>query len=724
MGVVKIVTVCLFMFACTDPADEKDNVSPQVRVTNLNDAIGVLETACNAGKIIKSAETITEGQMQGWKVLFSDLSSILFLSNEGNTIISSVVQNPPMRTMSLLMANDRTFIFPMDAVCPTGITLLTDRLFLGKNVVATFEFQINPLNATIDLDVEKEDSQLSLGLKDVHLNSSSVLSPVNYKLLRVEPSVDEDGVMIMGRYKVYVQDLGTAEEYDEEAVVVVSAKDEAGNLVQFFSEPISICWGRGDSFLSFAIGDISASKINENSIAVRLPYNTDVAALKASFTSNGSKVYVGDIEQISGETVNDFSSPVTYRVNSLDGEERIYVVTVCYSDLPIVYVNTKNNAEITSKDDWVKNNLMVIGNTGGVYDVEYEDINIKGRGNSTWGFPKKPYALKLDKKAEVLGMPKHKRWCLLANWADRTLMRNAVAFEVARNTESLEWTPRGKFVEVVLNGKFLGNYYLCEQIKIDKNRVNIAEMESSDIGDSSITGGYLLELDTYYDEVNKFRSIYGFDSEGNVGMPVNIKEPDEDVLMPVQFEYIKNYFCTVEGMLYAADFPTNKSYKDYIDINTFVDWWFVYELTQNQEPNHPKSSYMYKDRNGKLKAGPVWDFDFAFFVPESSAFFIKDAIWYNRLFLDPDFVTLVRQKWTRSKARFEAVADFIDQQAVYIKSSAVANGVQWPITIQGPGDEYMSFDDAVARLKSTYLRRIKWMDEAIRSDNLYNKICE
>ncbi len=711
------------MFACTNPTDEKDNIGSQVRVTNLNDAIQILETAYHAGKVIKSAETVTESQMQGWKIMFSDMSSILFLSNKENAIISSVIQNPPMRTISLLLVNDITFVFPMDMVCPTGITLLTNRLLLGKDIVKTFEFQINPSNATIDLDVEKNDSQLSLSFRSTYEPNES-FPVVNYKLLKVEPSVDEDGVMILGQYKAYVQDLGIAEGYDEEVVVEVSSKDEVGNPSRFFSEAINISWGKGGLFQSFAIGDISVSKINENSIAVRLPYNTDASALKASFTTDGSKVYIGDIEQISGETINDFSSPVTYRVNSLNGEEHIYVITVCYSDLPVVYLNTKDNAEIVSKDDWMKKSLMVVGNTNGIYDLEYENVNIKGRGNSTWGFPKKPYAIKLDKKAEVLGMPKHKRWCLLANWADRTLMRNAVAFEVARNTESLEWTPKGKFVEVILNGKFLGNYYLCEQIKIDENRVNIAEMESSDVGDVSITGGYLLELDTYYDEVNKFRSVYGFDSKGTVGMPVNIKEPDEDVLMPLQLEYIKNYFCTVESLLYATDFPVNKSYKDYIDVNTFVDWWFVYELTQNEEPNHPKSSYMYKDRNGKLKAGPVWDFDFSFFSLRSSKFHIKDAIWYNRLFLDPDFVMLVRQKWQRSKSRFEAVADFIDQQSAFIKSSAVANGIQWPITIQGTGDEHLSFDDAVARLKSIYLQRIMWMDEAIKSDNLYNRIRE
>ncbi len=470
----------------------------------------------------------------------------------------------------------------------------------------------------------------------------------------------------------------------------------------------------GTSFLTFSLGASKNAVIGDNTITIQLPYSTtQLSSLIATFTTDGEKVYVGETEQKSGKTLNDFSSPVTYRVVSSLGEERTYVVSVFYSALPLVSITTKNNAPITSKDDWVKGSKMLITNTGGKYDIEYEGISIKGRGNSTWNYPKKPYAIKLDKKAEVLGMPKHKRWVLLANWMDRTLLRNAVAFEIARNTESLEWTPRGEFVEVILNGKFLGNYYLCEQIKIDENRVNVAELESTNMEGEAITGGYLLELDTYFDEVNKFRSLYGKDSDGNIGMPVNIKEPDEDVLVPAQLEYIKNYFCTAESLLYADDFPNNTPYKDYIDLESFIDWWFVYELTINGEPNHPKSSYMNKDRNGKLKAGPVWDFDWGTFKPGAASFRAKDAIWYKRLFLDPEFVSLVKKKWAASKDKFTAVGNFIDSTTALIKPSAEANSLQWPISSDVNGDEKMDFDEAVALMKSVYLQRIEWLDKAI-----------
>lgn len=149
-------------------------------------------------------------------------------------------------------------------------------------------------------------------------------------------------------------------------------------------------------------------------------------------------------------------------------------------------------------------------------------------------------------------------------------------------------------------------------------------------------------------------------------------------------------------------------------MNSFIDWWLVHELTQNGEPNHPKSSYMNKDRSGKLKAGPVWDFDWGTFIPGFSGFRIKDAIWYGRLFEDPAFVAEVKQRWTVLKPKFESVLQFIDMQAAMIKKSAEVNSRMWPISISVNGDEDLDFDAAVKRLRKAYSERIQALDAAIR----------
>ena len=153
--------------------------------------------------------------------------------------------------------------------------------------------------------------------------------------------------------------------------------------------------------------------------------------------------------------------------------------------------------------------------------------------------------MKLDNKSEILGMKKHNRWCLLANWMDRTLIRNDVAFEISRRTQ-LEWTPSGKFVELILNGEHKGNYYLCEQIKVDNNRVNIAK-----------DGGFLMECDLWYDEEFKFKTKLH-------NVPWQFKDPDW--VTQEQFDYLYNYVAEFEQSLFTeASFIQRK----YINLHRF-----------------------------------------------------------------------------------------------------------------------------------------------------------
>jgi hypothetical protein len=385
--------------------------------------------------------------------------------------------------------------------------------------------------------------------------------------------------------------------------------------------------------------------------------------------------------------------------------------------LPRVLINTPNNIGITSKA-WLNDSLkyplssIVILNPDGTVNYEGADLDVKGRGNSTWDYPKKPYALKIKSKPSVLGMKEHKSWVLLANWMDRTLMRNDIAFQIAKQTD-LSWTPNGKFVELILDGQHKGNYYLCEQIKVDKNRLNIKKMEATDLTGEAITGGYLMELDTYFDEVNKFHSE-------TKNLPYMFKEPDEETLQPEQLAWFQNYVNTMEGYLYADNWLENREYADYMDIGSFIDWWFVYELSMNSEPKHPKSSYMHKDRSSKLKAGPVWDFDWASFVPsKQSSFQIKNSIYYGRLFIDPIFKAEVKTRWASYKSKFDAIPDYIRDVATSIKKSNEVDYVMWPLSANPNGtvngDQDLPFDDAVERIISAYNAKLNYMDSQITS---------
>ena len=382
------------------------------------------------------------------------------------------------------------------------------------------------------------------------------------------------------------------------------------------------------------------------------------------------------------------------------GSSAFHVVSRSYeglgTGLPTVIVDTPEKAPVTSKETWMEGVKLLIFDAD--MRLAYQGgTQLKGRGNSTWTqFPKKPYALKLDKKAEILGMPKHKRWCLLANWMDRTLIRNDVAFEIGHRT-GLAWTPSGRFVELILNGEHLGNYYLCEQVKVDKNRVNISE-----------EGGFLMECDAWFDEAFKFRSA-------THDVPWQFKDPDE--VSDEQFQFVRQWVNDMEAALYDETRFAAHEYLDYLDAASFADWWIVNELAQNSEVNQPKSAYVSLDAGGKLTAGPVWDFDWGTFIPQEKYNYVSMGPKYyiNQLFKDPDFRSVIKERWLLCKDRLVTVPAYIDAVAATLVASDALNSAMWPISRTTNQDEQLSYAEAVARLKKAYQEKYDWLNTNINS---------
>ena len=378
-------------------------------------------------------------------------------------------------------------------------------------------------------------------------------------------------------------------------------------------------------------------------------------------------------------------------------------------ELPVVYVTA--SAPVKDTEIWIAGSIRIDGK-GTFADLPEMETEVKGRGNSTWSWEKKPYALKLSKKAEVLGMPKHKRWCMIANYMDKTLLRNRVAHYIASRT-SLQWTPRTQFAEFWFNGEFQGNYLVVEQIKVDENRLNIDELTTDDNEGDAVTGGYLLEMDSYFDEMNKFRSLYS-------DMPVNIKSPDE-AITAAQFQYIQTYFNEADNLLFDKDYRDPSAM---FDIGSFVDYWIVNELMGNQEIKHPKSFYVHKPRLGKLTAGPIWDFDYGTLtLANAETWMVKEtSMWYSRLFQSRAIRRLARERWEALYPFLKTVPDYIDAQRDYIADSARRNFDLWPEisipteeVVMPNGDEKLSFAEAVGRLKMSYSIRLAWLDAQIRS---------
>ena len=231
--------------------------------------------------------------------------------------------------------------------------------------------------------------------------------------------------------------------------------------------------------------------------------------LVAEFSSNAVKVLIDDVEQISGVTENDFSSPVIYKFIMRNGEILQYTVKMEFLldlvSLLVITTDDSSISEIQSKDSYESGTLTVNGKS--TYESCIVKTEIKGRGNSTWGYPKKPYRLKLNKKAEICGLGKAKNYVLLANHLDPTLMLNSVAFKIGRLLE-LPFTNHAIPVDVVLNGIYKGSYLLTEQIEVKENRVDLDENNS-----------VMWELDSYWDDEPKFKSTA-------FNLPVMVKDPD------------------------------------------------------------------------------------------------------------------------------------------------------------------------------------------------------
>lgn len=570
----------------------------------------------------------------------------------------------------------------------------TPRVQLGENTSVSLECAITPSG------FEFEDG-LGPELFTLRIVASSYTGligsePESYGITDVVPLLNSDGEEVAGQYVVTISDLGISADYNDRVVLEVSGTGADGKDAFAVSEPIDVFYsGNSIYFFAFRRQDNPTAVLKDVTVPVdateahvETPYLSS-PSLAAYFETDAETVLVDGVEQESGTTVNDFSRPVEYSFVSSDGDVKKFKVSVTWSGLPVVIIETPGHAAIPPKtEDWLEGTQLTILKADGQTDYK-GTVDIRGRGNTTWNYPKKPYAIKLPAKEKILDMPKHKRWVLLANWMDRTLLRNRVSFKIATMT-GLAWTPRGEFVDVILNGTHVGNYYLCEQIKVDENRVNVGD-------------GNLMELDTYYDETYKFRSP-------RRDLPYMFKDPDDPDA--ARRRQIEDYVAALENSLYDDAQFRSRRFVDYLDLESFADYWLVHELTHNDEPGWPKSTYMHKTPDGKMTAGPVWDFDWGTFNAVEN-YAIWHAVYFGRLLEDAGFRALVKTRWNQFKPGFEEVAAFIESEAERIKSSEKMNHRKWPINQDVNADERLSFTEAVAKMKDNYVRRVQWLDKEI-----------
>ena len=491
----------------------------------------------------------------------------------------------------------------------------------------------------------------------------------------------------------------TSNDYSQPLVFTVEAED--GSKQQYTVEIALKDTGVLSAFRflkknnAFLTADVSSS-IGEESIIPLVTFSQ--SELIPTFTTNAVKVLVDEVEQKSGMTKNDFSSPVVYQFIMRNGETFQYTVKAEFllSAIPELTITTTDPsiAEIPSKDYYLEGTLAVNGRGG--YEDYTGKTEVKGRGNSTWGSHKKPYRLKLNKKAEICGLGKAKNYVLLANHLDPTLMLNSVAFKIGRLLE-LPFTNHAIPVDVVLNGIYKGSYLLTEQIEVKENRVDLDENNS-----------VMWELDSYWDDEPKFKSTA-------FNLPVMVKDPD---LTTEQFEYWKKDFNAFTTQ-FAKEPLEGNSYVDMIDIESVAKFLITFNLVHNMEINHPKSVFLHKERNGKYVMGPIWDFDWAYDYEGTSNHFGRyntplfsssmngvGTAFFQRFLQDSRVKTIYKRTWQDFKNnKLDALLQYVDDYAVMLKPSVERNSELWENT--------RSFDTKVKELKTWLKNRADYIDSEV-----------
>lgn len=377
------------------------------------------------------------------------------------------------------------------------------------------------------------------------------------------------------------------------------------------------------------------------------------------------------------------------------------------TNIPTVYIETFGNQSVTSKTEYIYATMVYVSGTD---TVRYDSMKIRGRGNSTWGLAKKPYRIKFKESTKFLGKgyAKNKSWTLLANHGDKSLLRNAVTSRMGKFL-GMPFNPAAHFVDLVLNGTYLGNYQVSDQVNVDNKRVEVFEQDYIASDTSNITGGYLLEIDGFAtSEPVYFRT--------GRNLLVTVKSPDEDCINKAQTDYIRNHLNSFESLLFGSDFTDSVSgYRPMIDSATVVPWYIATELSANVDGFW--STYIYKDRDDpKIYFGPLWDFDIAYNncnragdVTNASMIdkgFGDDLakVWAKQLVRDPWFNNAVNDAWKRTlDDGIEAyLCHYIDSMAQLIYESQELNYSRYSIQSRTYNEIYLysTYDEYINQLKN------------------------
>lgn len=376
--------------------------------------------------------------------------------------------------------------------------------------------------------------------------------------------------------------------------------------------------------------------------------------------------------------------------------------------LPVVYITTQNNAEITSTENYINAVFYIDGKSSGYTSfgsaTSQTAMKIRGRGQSSWNnYDKKPYRIKLTTGIKLLDMSKSKNYALMAYADDdKAFLRTTTGYKVSE-LMNLAYTPDRRAVELVLNGDYKGLYFLTETVRIDKDRVPIVKQDDNATDASIITGGWLLEIDNA--DAAEQVSI----TEGN-GAKARFSYKDPEELSSQQESYLLGQLNSIDDAIYATD-KSSTTWQNYIDIDTLARFYIVQEVMDNTEAFYG-STYLYKDRGAtsNWNFGPVWDFGNSLRRNEQK-FIYQDApfapqIWIGEIVKFPAFQTKVKELWSDFyKNQYPTISAYLDSFITSIKSAVARDVQRWPAY----GTSNPTTD--VTAWKALLDARVEWLNE-------------
>lgn len=441
--------------------------------------------------------------------------------------------------------------------------------------------------------------------------------------------------------------------------------------------------------------------------------------------------------------LSEYLLPILIITLLFHGKLSAQTITSFSTDLPLLIIDT--NGKPIYNEPKTTGKMKIISNSDGLNHFtdpanDFDGtIGIELRGSSSQSYPQKPYLFETrnsdgsNLNVSLLGMPEENDWVLLSNYNDKSFMRNILGYELFQKLG--HYAPRAKLVDVILNNEYQGIYILTEKIKPDKNRVDIATLKKEDIEGEELTGGYIFKID-YWNDNDSWKSPYHPINHSDLDVHFVFHDPDWDELVYQQKNYLKNYVTEFEGVLYSSNFKDEtKGYPNYIDVNSFIDYFLVSEVSRNND-GFKKSRYFHKDKNGKIVAGPVWDFDWAwkninecyiFKATDGSgwAYKINDCLpdlnspgWMIRLFYDEKFKNDVNCRYfdLRTNALSdETVFGMIDSLYNEVKNAQVKHFQKWKILGQNVGApevdaQPITYEGEVEKLKDWLAIRFNWLD--------------